>query len=141
MQIPNYQIHEKIGKGRLAVVYHAVQTSLKRPAAVKLMSPILLEDSRFTDKFIQESQLTARLIHPNIIHLYDTGTWEQQPYLVLEKLSSSSLAERSGRELDIEKVFQIIFSIADALSYAHRQDRAVDRPVRAAAHLSRGAVR
>jgi serine/threonine-protein kinase PpkA len=121
MQIPNYHIHEEIGKGRLATVYRAVQTSLKRPVAIKLMSPLLQEDSRFGPRLIRESQIVSRLTHPNIIHLYDIGTHEQQHYLVMEYLNGGSLNERIEHGFDIAQLLDIICSIAEALQHAHRQ--------------------
>lgn len=121
MQIPNYQIHEEIGKGRLATVYHAVQTSLERSLALKVMSPLLLEDSRFPEKFVQQNRIIARLAHPNIINIYDIGTAEDQQYLVMEKLSGGSLTEHIEQGLDIDQIFDLLQSVADALSHAHKQ--------------------
>ena len=66
MKIPGYSIHEEIGRGGMSTVYRAVQESLQREVALKVLSPELSEDKEYCEQLINEGKTIAKLAHPNI---------------------------------------------------------------------------
>jgi serine/threonine-protein kinase len=78
--IPNrlgkYEIIGEIGRGGFAAVYEAVDTTLDRTVALKVLAPHLLWDPSFLERFQQEAKLAANLKHPNIVVIYEFGTLE-----------------------------------------------------------------
>ena len=73
VDIPGYRILRSLGEGGMASVYLAVQESLDREVALKVMSSTLAANAEFTDRFLKEGRLTAKLSHPNIVTVYDIG--------------------------------------------------------------------
>ena len=70
MNIPGYTIEREIGLGGMSTVFLAMQDSLKRPVALKIMSSALAADRTFSERFIREAQTIALLAHPNIVAIY-----------------------------------------------------------------------
>ncbi len=122
LRIAGYRIERELGRGGMARVYLAHQESLRRPVALKIMSPALLDDPGFASRFLQEGATVARLMHPNIIKIYDSGIYEDTYYLAMEYLPGGSLRERIRQGLDPQQSVDILYAMADALSYAHRHD-------------------
>lgn len=122
LHIAGYRIERELGRGGMATVYLAHQESLRRPVALKIMSPALLQDPGFASRFLQEGATVARLMHPNIIKIYDSGIHENTYYLAMEYLPGGSLRDRIRQGLDPEQGVDILYAMADALSYAHRRD-------------------
>lgn len=122
MNIPGYQIKHQIGKGGMATVYLAIQQSLDREVALKVMSPILVADADFCTRFLKESKIIAKLAHPNIVTVYDTGAFETCYYMALEYAGGGNLSQRikQGR-LSRKQVLEILKKIAGALGYAHER--------------------
>lgn len=121
-KIQGYKLIEKIGEGGMATVYKAVQTSLNRPVAVKVLAGRLLDHAEARERFERESLIIARINHPNIIHVIDRGiTPESMPYFVMEHVAGIDLsgAIRAGR-LDFTRKLEITVQICKALAYAHR---------------------
>jgi serine/threonine protein kinase len=73
MKIPGYSIEGQIGQGGMAVVYRAIQESLGRPVALKVMNPLLAVSPEFTARFLNEGRLLASLRHSHIMTIYDIG--------------------------------------------------------------------
>ena len=73
IDIPGYVIRREVGVGGMASVYLALQTSLDREVALKIMSPALAADPTFSKRFLQEARMLASLAHPNIVQVYDVG--------------------------------------------------------------------
>jgi serine/threonine protein kinase len=73
IEIPGYLIRREVGSGGMASVYLALQTSLERDVALKVMSPALAADPTFSRRFLQEARMLASLAHPNIVQVYDVG--------------------------------------------------------------------
>ncbi len=119
MEIPGYQIVRQIGKGGMATVYLAVQESLDREVAIKLMSPFLAEDKTFGERFLREAKIVARLSHPNIIAVYDVGTVDDQYYIAMQYSPGGDLKSRIAQGLTEPQVVLITQQIASALQYAH----------------------
>src|SRR5215470_17577757 len=70
---PSLEIVEMIGQGGMGVVYKAIQKSLGRTVALKVLSPQLSTDAEFVERFTREAKALAQLNHPNIVAIYDSG--------------------------------------------------------------------
>ena len=88
IKIDGYQIKEVLGHGGMATVYLAIQESFERKVAIKIMAEQLSSDASFKDRFLQEAKIVSRLIHPNIVTVYDVSVVNNHHYL---SFSSSTL--------------------------------------------------
>jgi serine/threonine-protein kinase len=117
-----YEIGRRLGEGGMALVFEATDVRHGRPVAVKVLRPELtamLGPSRF----LQEIQVTARLQHPHILPLYDSGAADDLLYYVMPLVQGGSLRDRlhEERELPVPEVVALVTALASALDYAHRQ--------------------
>ncbi|MDQ3984995.1 MAG: protein kinase [Actinomycetota bacterium] len=125
-----YVLESTIASGGMGTVWRARDDVLARPVAVKVLHTQLAEDAGFVERFRREALAAARLTHPNIVAIYDTGSDAgasdrvERHYIVMEFCSGGTLADlRDGNApLDPLEVATIGASICDALSYAHRHD-------------------
>jgi serine/threonine-protein kinase len=115
-----YDVEKELGSGELAVVYLARDLKHDRPVAVKVLRPEVAA-SVGVDRFLREVQVGAKLNHPNILPLYDSGEAEGFLYYVMPYIEGEWLAGRLRREqqLRIPEAVQIAREVADGLSYAH----------------------
>ena len=120
-QIAGYTAESVLGQGGMATVYLAVQESLSRHVALKVMNQILMVDADFCRRFLNEGRLIAKLSHPNIVTVYDIGASERFHYLSMTYLPGGTLREQIRRGLPLEYSLYILKCLADALGYAHRQ--------------------
>ena len=86
-----YQILESIGTGGMAEVYRAFDTFLNREVAVKILRAQYTDDEGFVSRFRQEAQSAARLIHPNIVNVYDVGRDDDSYYIIMEYVKGKTL--------------------------------------------------
>jgi serine/threonine-protein kinase PpkA len=121
--IPGYRIERELGQGGMAIVHLAVQESLARPVALKLLKPSLAADPQLVERFLHEGRLAARLHHRHIVAIHDVGVHLGQPYMALEYLSGGSLAART-KAMGVEDALQMLAQIASALAVAHSAGRA-----------------
>jgi serine/threonine protein kinase/formylglycine-generating enzyme required for sulfatase activity len=121
MQIPGYQIEREIGHGGMATVYQAVQTSLERAVALKVMAPALAADATFSERFQKEAKTAASLTHPNILAIHDIGAVGPYNYIAMELVSGGDLKQRIRERISTEQSLQVIKQVAAALDHAHRQ--------------------
>lgn len=119
MKIPGYQVKHVIGKGGMSTVYLAVQESLDREVALKVMAPALVADEDFTKRFLKEGKIVARLDHRNIVTVYDIGAFESYYYMALEYAAGGNLSQYIRKGLTKEYALTILKAIAGALDYAH----------------------
>jgi serine/threonine protein kinase len=120
VDIPGYNIEREIGHGGMATVYLAIQESLGRPVALKVMSQALAADRTFSDRFIKEAKTIALLSHHNIVAIYDVGVADHNHYLALEFVGGGDLKGRiRGGPILAEAAFSVVRDIASALGYAH----------------------
>ncbi len=121
-RLGGFQIQEMVGAGGMAVVYKALQLSLNRPIALKVLNSRFSRDSAFVQRFDQEAGALAALNHPNIVNIIDKGRDQDLYYFVMEFIPGTSLdrAIVEGR-LTLTDYIIIINGIRDALSYVHNR--------------------
>ena len=118
-----YQLGSLLGVGGMASVYLATDRVLDRPVAVKVLSPSDAQDPLFVERFRREARAAARLSHPNIVAVFDSGSDADQPYLVMEYVPGQSLAQllhRQGR-LAPGRAVELAIQVCAALAAAHVQ--------------------
>src|SRR5688572_19155862 len=117
-----YTIDRELGRGGMATVYLAQDCKHERLVALKVLHPELAA-SLGPDRFLREIKVAARLNHPHILGLYDSGEADGFLYYVMPYVEGESLRERLVREhqLPIEEAVHHAQGIASALDYAHRQ--------------------
>ncbi|HEY8198815.1 MAG TPA: serine/threonine protein kinase, partial [Candidatus Limnocylindrales bacterium] len=71
--LAGYRIESQVGRGGMGTVYLATDERLGRKVALKVLSPALVEDAAFRDRFVAESRIAASLDHPNIVPVFDAG--------------------------------------------------------------------
>ncbi|HXD84615.1 MAG TPA: bifunctional serine/threonine-protein kinase/formylglycine-generating enzyme family protein [Rudaea sp.] len=122
IEVPGYQIKREIGVGGMASVHLAVQTSLEREVALKVMSPALAADPAFSKRFLQEARMLASLAHPNIVAVYDVGvTPGQLHYFSMQYLPGGDFSSRVDRGIDERELVLTLAGVARALGYAHQR--------------------
>jgi hypothetical protein len=119
MQIPGYDIKSVVGRGGMSTVFVAVQESLGRDVALKVMNPTFVTDGEFQKRFLNEGRIVARLRHPNIVVIYDVGVHQRYHYLSMSYLPGGTLKERITSDLSLSQKLAIVDKVADALAYAH----------------------
>lgn len=92
-----YRLGLLLGRGGMAEVYEAHDELLARPVAVKMLRPDMAADPEVRARFEIEARSAARLHHPNVVSVFDTGEDGDDPYLVMERLPGESLADRMAR--------------------------------------------
>jgi serine/threonine protein kinase len=118
-----YQLGDRLGSGGMSTVYKAVDRVLERTVAVKVLAEHLSDDEKFVARFRREALAVAKLIHPNIVQVYDTGVDDGRHYIVMEYVegrSGAQLLQTRGR-LGPEAAVEIGVQSCAGLEYAHRQ--------------------
>ncbi len=119
-----YQLSGRLGFGGMSQVHLAFDKRLERRVAVKLLAEHLAEDPTFVSRFQREAQAAARLIHPNIVQVFDSGQDERtgQYFIVMEYIEGQSCAEilRDDGWIEVDEAVAIIEQACEGLHYAHR---------------------
>jgi serine/threonine protein kinase len=121
-KLAHFELLEEIGKGGMATVYRAYDSSLNRNVAIKVMNEELAqEDPQFVENFLREAQNAAAISHPNIVQIYFIGEEQGKYYLVMEMLDGQSLDEllESTGPLDEATVLKIATQVTEALKAAN----------------------
>src|SRR5947207_9051954 len=120
----HYAVESEVGRGGMATVFLAEDLKHGRRVAIKVLSPEL-SSSIDSDRFKREIQIAARLSHPHILPVFDSGDANGLLYYTMPFVEGESLRKRLDREmqLSIEDALGITAEVADALSYAHSLDR------------------
>jgi serine/threonine protein kinase len=115
-----YAVERELGRGGMATVFLAEDLKHRRPVAIKVLHPELAA-AVGADRFLREIEIAARLQHPHILPLYDSGAAAGFLYYVMPYVEGESLRERLEREkqLPLEDALRIAAEVAGALAYAH----------------------
>lgn len=119
-QIGPYEVTGELGRGGMATVYRARDRRHGREVAVKVMLPEVAA-AVSPERFLREIGIAARLQHPQIVPVFDSGDHEGQLYYVMPLIAGESLAEhlRQQGRLPVDKAVRLVSEIAEALDYAH----------------------
>jgi tRNA A-37 threonylcarbamoyl transferase component Bud32 len=119
-----YRLESRLGYGGMSTVHLAFDLRLERRVAVKLLAEHLAEEPTFVSRFQREAQAAARLVHPNIVQVFDSGLDERtgQHFIVMEYIEGQSCAEilRDRGWVEVEEAISIVEQACEGLHYAHR---------------------
>ncbi|MFI5484562.1 Stk1 family PASTA domain-containing Ser/Thr kinase [Micromonospora echinaurantiaca] len=122
-----YRIRGRVARGGMATVYTATDERLERTVAVKIIHPTQAPEARarlagFLERFTDEAKTIARLTHPNVVAVYDQGTHNGLPYLVMEYVRGRTLREvlAERRRLNPDEALAIFEQMLAAIAAAHR---------------------
>jgi serine/threonine protein kinase len=119
-----YRLERRLGYGGMSTVHLALDQRLERRVAVKLLAEHLADEPAFVSRFQREAQAAARLVHPNIVQVFDSGRDEHtgQYFIVMEYIEGSSGAEilRDQGWVEVDEALAIIEQACEGLNYAHR---------------------
>jgi eukaryotic-like serine/threonine-protein kinase len=119
-----YRLEGRLGFGGMSTVHLAMDLRLERQVAVKLLAEHLADDPAFVSRFQREAQAAARLVHPNIVQVFDSGEDSRtgQYFIVMEYIEGSSCAEilRDDGWVEVDEGLSIIEQACEGLHYAHR---------------------
>ena len=116
-----YEVVARIAQGGMAIVYRGHDRHLDRVVAIKVPRPEFARDRGFSEQFRREARTAARLSHPNVVAVYDSGEERGLPWIVMEHVSGRTLREvldDQGR-LSPETTAELLGPVADALDHAH----------------------
>ena len=118
-----YRIHSELGQGGFATVYRAVDTTLDREVALKVLDPLLLRDGAWVARFRQEAKAVANLRHPHIISIYEINETDGRLYIAMELARGGSLSDiiTARQRLPWSETLHLFQPICAALDYAHGQ--------------------
>jgi serine/threonine-protein kinase len=118
-----YRVEARIGSGGMAEVYRGFDTVLNRTVAIKVLLPQFARDAGFVARFRREAQAAARLNHPNIVGVYDTGSDGDTQYIVMEFVEGRTLHDflQAGKQMGVAQALDLAERLTEAVSAAHAQ--------------------
>ncbi len=118
-----YQVLSVIGKGGMGVVLKALDPSLQRVVAIKLLNPTLATNATARQRFSREAQAAAAVCHDHVVTIHAVDEWHGLPYLVMQCIAGCSLQERidRGGPLEVREILRIGMQTAAGLAAAHGQ--------------------
>jgi serine/threonine-protein kinase len=122
--VAGYEILEELGRGGMGIVYRARQTNLKRLVALKMILIGVYAGRELLSRLQAEAEVVARLHHPNIVQIYETGEQDGLPYLCLELVDGGSLEKKlAAGPWPARRAAGLLETVARAVHHAH--DRGV----------------
>ncbi|GAA0707545.1 hypothetical protein GCM10009105_06360 [Dokdonella soli] len=121
IEIPGYRLLRQLGRGGMATVYLAVQESVDREVALKVMSPALLADPNFGERFLREAKIAAHLHHRHVVGIHDVGRAGDYHYIAMEYLSGGPVLPKDGSPRAPAFALRVAREIAGALNYAQEK--------------------
>jgi len=115
----SYRLVERAGVGGMAEVWRAVQISLDRDVAIKIILRQFASQQNFVERFRREALAISRLDHPHILPIYDFGEQDGFPYMVTPFIGGGTLAQRLGSPWPHAEVLDLLEALASALDFAH----------------------
>jgi len=125
-RVGRYEIMEEIGHGSMGIVYRGRDPYIKRDVSIKISRPASDVTDEGADsyrtRFFTEAQSAGRLMHPNIVSIYDAGMYRDFCYIAMEYIDGPTLTEfcKKDNKLSSDRVSEIIISACTALDYAHQ---------------------
>jgi serine/threonine-protein kinase len=118
-----YQVLHRLGAGGMADVYLARDQQLDREVALKLLHRRFAEDPGFVERFRREAQAAASLQHPNVVSVFDRGSFEGTYYIAMEYLPGRTLKQliRDEAPIEVERAIDIAIQVLKAARFAHRR--------------------
>ena len=118
-----YRIERELGRGGMAKVFVGTDTVLGRTVAIKLLAPQFADDDGFVQRFRREAQAAARIGHPHIVSVFDTGSDDGVHYIVMEYVEGKTLADflSGGGRIMPDRAIDIAENVLTALEAAHAQ--------------------
>ncbi len=120
IKVPGYRIEKRIGQGGMAAVYLAIQESLDRPLALKVLNAVHSDDPRYAQRFVDEGRIIAALNHRNIITIHDVGVADGLLYISMEYVEGGDLKDRMGQPVPPQQALDLVRTLGEALDFAHR---------------------
>ncbi|GAG10118.1 unnamed protein product, partial [marine sediment metagenome] len=122
-QLGKYQILSELGRGAFATVYRALDTTLDREVALKVLHPQLLTDPTFVARFKREARTMADLTHPHIATIYEIGEVEGRLFIALQLARGPDLGQAIAQRGRIpwDEALALLKPVCEALDYAHGQ--------------------
>ncbi len=117
-EIPGYRVLQPLGRGGMASVYLAMQESVEREVALKIMAPQLSADPTFGERFLREARIAAKLRHRHVVSIYDVGVYNGFHYCTMEYLPGGPVMKRGSPPLALKPALRCVREIALALHYA-----------------------
>lgn len=123
VEIPGYEMMNRIGRGGMGVVYRARQVSMDRVVALKVLNERYSSNELFVNRFIREARAAGRLNHPNVIHVHDVNKTKDNYYFSMEFVDGTNVKKMLKKEgrIPVDKGLDIVLQAAKALNYAHEQ--------------------
>ncbi len=117
-----YRLLRELGEGGMGRVYEAVQTSLERRVAIKILKAERFADEESRLRFVEEARILGRISHPNVVRLFDADLEQESPYIVIEFITGTTLRKRIGAEkkLSLNKTMEIASGILAGLAHLHQ---------------------
>jgi serine/threonine-protein kinase len=122
-KLGRYQIIEELGRGGMAVVYKAYQSSLNRYVAIKVLPPQFTFDEEFVKRFLREARSAAALHHPNIVTIHDISHEDGYYFIVMEFVEGKTLDQLMAESgpLPLPRIQRIMSQVVGALDHAHQR--------------------
>ncbi|VAX10823.1 Serine/threonine protein kinase PpkA [hydrothermal vent metagenome] len=120
IKIPGYRIKGVLGRGGMATVYLAIQESLNRKVALKILDQNQVQGEQFSKRFLREARIVSQLMHPNIVTVFDVGVYQGYHYLSMEYIAGRDL-KQAYMDLSRKELINIIKDIARALNFSAKK--------------------
>lgn len=119
-QISKYKIEGLLTKGGMSLLYLGTHPDSSEPVLIKVLLPKFLKDKEIVSRFVNEANVIAKANHPNIVRLYDSGTWENGLYIAMEFVKGTSLRKiLTHQPFSLKRALEILLQIAYALCHLH----------------------